>query len=640
MARDRKDKSTISFNNRMELDRLDPNWIIPTGYPDLTGYKEIAVDLETCDPNLTTRGPGWATKDGFIAGIAVAAGDYKAYFPMRHQNGHNLDPKMTMRWFKQQMDTPRIDKIMHNATYDAGWLQAEGIEVKGRIIDTMVTGAIVDENRFSYSLNNLGRDYIDMRKDEKALRAAARDWGFDPKSEMWRMLPMDVGAYAEQDALMTLKLWQRLKIELDKQELWSIWELETSLIPLMIKMRQAGVPVDVSKAEQAREGLTKRVAQIKESIKKQTGVDIEPWAATSVQKVFDKLNLEYKKTESGQASFTKQFLNLHPHPMAKEIVRLRELDKANTTFIDTILRHEHKGRIHCEFHQLRSDDGGTVTGRFSSSNPNLQQIPARDPEIKKLIRGLFVPEQGCKWGSFDYSSQEPRLLVHFAAGLSDDHKDPMVDEIVKEWQIRDVDLHQMVADFANITRKEAKTVNLGIMYGMGKAKLADQLDISLQEASDLLNTHQTKVPFVKGLAGMASNTAARRGSIRTILGRRCRFDMWEPVGWEYNKPLPLKEAQEQYCSVMGKQIRRAFTYKALNKLIQGSAADQTKKAMADCYAEGLIPMLTVHDELCFSIESQEQASRITEIMETGMSHLLKVPSKVDEELKDNWGEIE
>ena len=188
MARDRKDKSTISFNNRMELDRLDPNWIIPTGYPDLTGYKEIAVDLETCDPNLTTRGPGWATKDGFIAGIAVAAGDYKAYFPMRHQNGHNLDPKMTMRWFKQQMDTPRIDKIMHNATYDAGWLQAEGIEVKGRIIDTMVTGAIVDENRFSYSLNNLGRDYIDMRKDEKALRAAARDWGFDPKSEMWRML--------------------------------------------------------------------------------------------------------------------------------------------------------------------------------------------------------------------------------------------------------------------------------------------------------------------------------------------------------------------------------------------------------------------------------------------------------------------
>jgi len=640
MARDRKDKSTISFYNRMELDRLDPNWIIPTGYPDLTGYKEIAVDLETCDPNLTTRGPGWATKDGFIAGIAVAAGDYKAYFPMRHQNGHNLDPKMTMRWFKQQMDTPRIDKIMHNATYDAGWLQAEGIEVKGRIIDTMVTGAIVDENRFSYSLNNLGRDYIDMRKDEKALRAAARDWGFDPKSEMWRMLPMDVGAYAEQDALMTLKIWQRLKIELEKQELWSIWELETSLIPLMIKMRQAGVPVDVSKAEQAREGLTKRVDQIKGSIKNQTGVDIEPWAAASVQKVFDKLNLEYKKTESGQASFTKQFLNLHPHPMAKEIVRLRELDKANTTFIDTILRHEHKGRIHCEFHQLRSDDGGTVTGRFSSSNPNLQQIPARDPEIKKLIRGLFVPEQGCKWGSFDYSSQEPRLLVHFAAGLSDDHKDPMVDEIVKEWQIRDVDLHQMVADFANITRKEAKTVNLGIMYGMGKAKLADQLDISLQEASDLLNTHQTKVPFVKGLAGMASNTAARRGSIRTILGRRCRFDMWEPVGWAYNKPLPLKEAQEQYGSVMGKQIRRAFTYKALNKLIQGSAADQTKKAMADCYAEGLIPMLTVHDELCFSIESQEQASRITEIMETGMSHLLKVPSKVDEELKDNWGEIE
>ncbi len=350
MARDRKDKSTINYLDRMDIDRLDPDWNIPTEYPDLTGYKSIAVDLETSDPNLKSLGPGWARGDGFIVGIAVAAGDYKGYFPIRHQNGHNLDPKMTMRWFAKQMDTPRIDKIMHNATYDAGWLQAEGIEIKGRIIDTMITGAIVDENRFSYSLNNLGRDWIDMRKDEKALRAAARDWGFDPKSEMWRLPPMDVGPYAEQDALMTLKLWERLKIEVEKQDLWAIWELETGLIPLMLKMKTNGVRVNTDQAELVRKELKGRISGLKKSIRDETGVDLEPWAAASVQKVFDSLGLEYAQTEAGNATFNKQFLNMHPHPVAQQIVKLREFDKADSTFIDTILRHSHKGRIHCEFH--------------------------------------------------------------------------------------------------------------------------------------------------------------------------------------------------------------------------------------------------------------------------------------------------
>ena len=240
MARDRKDKSTINYLERMDIDNIDKDWNIPTEYPDLTGYKQIAVDLETCDPNIKKFGPGWARNDGFIVGIAVAAGDYYGYFPIRHQNGHNLDPKVTMKWFKKQMATPHIDKIMHNATYDAGWLRAEGVEVQGRIIDTMVTGAVVDENRFSYSLNNLARDWIDMRKDERLLRATAKDWGIDPKADMWILPPSTVGAYAEQDAVMTLKLWERLRIELDKQELWNIWDLETSLIPLMVEMKQKG----------------------------------------------------------------------------------------------------------------------------------------------------------------------------------------------------------------------------------------------------------------------------------------------------------------------------------------------------------------------------------------------------------------
>ena len=635
MVRDRKDKSTIDFYHRYDADIIDKPWNIPTEFPDLAKYKQIAVDLETCDPNIKTFGPGWPRKDGFIVGIAVAAGDYYGYFPIRHENGHNLDPKITLRWFKKQMETPHIDKIMHNATYDLGWLRAEGIEVQGRIIDTMITGAVVDENRFSYSLDNLGRDWIDMRKNEKLLRATAKDWGVDPKAQMYVLPPTEVGAYAEQDAIMTLKLWERLKLELEKQDLWNIWKLETSLIPTMLDMRTNGVRVDLDKADQIDKSLKKKVDELKKWIKSKTSINIKPWASECVKRVFEKLDLKYPKTEAGAPSFTKQFLGNHPHEVCQAIVKLREFDKAGSTFINTIKTHAYKGRIHAEFHQLRSDDGGTVTGRFSSSNPNLQQIPARDPEIKKMVRGLFLPEEGTKWGSFDYSSQEPRLLVHFAASIGSS-KHEMVDGIVEEYHNGDVDLHQMVADFAGISRKEAKTVNLGIMYGMGKGKLANQLGVSLDEASEILETHKSKVPFVKDLADLASRQALKHGVIRTLLGRRCHFHLWEPKTFAYNKPLPLEEAQKTY----GPPLRRAFTYKALNKLIQGSAADQTKKAMSDCYKAGLVPMLTVHDELCFSVQNKEQSDTIKDIMENGLNDILKVPSKVDDVLANNWGEVD
>ena len=624
------------YQIRAEMELIDTDWNIPTEFPDLTGYEQIAVDLETKDPNIKTQGPGWARKDGHIIGIAVAAGDFKGYFPLRHQNGHNLDPTMTMRWLKAQMSTPNIDKIMHNATYDAGWMRAEGVEVQGRIVDTMITGALVNENRWSFGLDAMARDYVGIRKDEKLLKAAAQEWGIDPKAEMWQLPPKYVGAYAEQDAVATLKLWQALKIQLEKQDLWSIWELETGLIPCLLDMRTNGVRVDLEKADRNKKLIQKRSSELRQDIKKSAGVDVDIWAGASVAKMFDKLGLEYPRTDAGAPSFTKAYLNSHPHEACQSLVKLREFDKADSTFIDSILKHEHNGRIHTELHSTRRDEGGTVTGRFSSSNPNLQQIPARDKEIKKLIRGLFIPEDGEQWGSFDYSSQEPRLLVHFAASMPLKMQDPVLQTIVEEFNTSDVDLHQIVADIAGITRKQAKTVNLGIMYGMGVAKLANQMAITPEEAKSIISDHREKVPFVKQLADIASKRAGNNGQIRTLLGRLCRFDMWEPTSFEYNKPLPLEEAETEYGG-MGK-LRRAFTYKALNRLIQGSAADQTKKAMLDCYNAGLTPMLTVHDELCFSIGSDEQAAQVKEIMENGVP--LKVPSKIDQELKDNWGEIE
>jgi len=630
--------SDLHHEFKGELNLVDKDWNIPTEFPDLTGYKEVAVDLETKDPNIKTLGPGWSRKDGHIIGIAVAAGEYQGYFPIRHENGHNLDAKIAMRWLGKQMAVPDMDVIMHNATYDAGWMRAEGVEVKGRIIDTMITGALVDENRWSFGLDAMARDYAGIRKDEKLLKAAAQEWGIDPKAEMWQLPPKYVGAYAERDAVATLKLWQALKVELNDQELWNIWGIETDLIPCLLDMRSNGVRVDLDKADRNKKLIRAKVKEFRQSIKKASGLDVDIWASASIAKMFDKLGLEYPRTEKGAVSFTKAWLNSHPSEVCQQLVKLREFDKADSTFIDSILRHEHNGRIHTELHSTRRDEGGTVTGRFSSSNPNLQQIPARDKDIKKLIRGLFIPDEGYKWGSFDYSSQEPRLLVHFAASVGEMPRQDLLDEIVHEYNTSDVDLHQMVADLAGITRKEAKAVNLGIMYGMGVGKLADQIDVAPETAKELLSQHRSKVPFVKALADMAAQRATLNGQIRTLLGRKCRFHLWEPTKFGAGKPLPHAEALKEYAGVNGMGIRRAFTYKALNRLIQGSAADQTKKAMLDCYQAGHTPMLTVHDELCFNIDGTEQANQIKELMENGVE--LKVPSKIDVDIQEDWGEIE
>ena len=626
-----QDIKDVSWGN------VDSDWEPPQTLPDLSQYKTISIDLETKDTNLLTLGPGWTRKDGHIIGIAVGAGESAWYFPTGHKVG-NMPKNAVYNWLKKLCQDTNITKVFHNALYDLGWLRAEGIEVKGKIIDTMIAAPLLDENRKWYNLNSLARDYLGEYKDEKLLKSAADEFGVDPKSGMWQLPPRYVGKYAEQDALITLKLWETLNKKITQQECTSIFQLETDLLPVLFEMKTKGVRVDVDKAQETKKQLSKLEKSLIEEIVKDTGVTVEPWVATSVAKVFDAVGLSYSRTEkSGAPMFTKQFLANNPHPIAQKIIKIREINKANTTFVDTILEHSYNGRIHCDFHSLRSDGGGTVTGRFSSSNPNLQQIPARDPEIKKLIRGLFIPEEGHKWGSFDYASQEPRWLVHYCATLTGVDRHPQIDDVVKMYHEGNADFHQMVADMANIPRKQAKTVNLGIMYGMGKGKLANVMDIEMEEAERLLNTYNQKVPFLKSLSEKAMDRAASTGVIRTWLGRKCRFDMYEPVSYGYNKALPMEEAIKEYGSKG--RIRRAFTYKALNRLIQGSSADQTKKAMVECYKEGLCPTLTVHDELCFNIENQKQADRIVEIMTTCIPEL-KVPFEVDMALCDNWGEVD
>jgi DNA polymerase I-like protein with 3'-5' exonuclease and polymerase domains len=615
---------------KIPIFKAQTEWVIPTELPDLTKVDEIAIDLETRDPDLIKKGSGAIIGNGEVIGIAVATSNYKGYFPIAHHGGGNMDRKMVLKWFQDLLNSPST-KIFHNAMYDVCWIRALGLKIQGRIVDTMIAAAVTDENRFRYDLNSLSWKYNGYGKSEAGLSEAAAEWGIDPKSEMYKLPSLNVGAYAERDAEATFGLWQEMKKEITSQDTQSIFDLETDLFPCLVDMRFKGVRVDVEGAQKLKKTLIKEEQDILTAIEKETNIRPQIWAARSIAQVFENLKIPFDRTEKTDApSFTKNFLQEHEHPVVNLIAKAREVNKAHTTFIDSILRYEHKGRIHAEINQLRNAGGGTVTGRFSYQNPNLQQIPARNKDLGPKIRSLFIPEENHTWGCFDYSQQEPRLVVHYAAL----YKLPSVYDVVDAYNDDpNSDFHQTVADMAEIKRTQAKTINLGLFYGMGKTKLQAELGVSKEKANELFNTYHEKVPFVKQLMEKASNRAQDRGQIRTLLGRLCRFHLWEPNQFGMHKAMLHEDALQEH----GPGIKRAYTYKALNKLIQGSAADMTKKAMLDLHNEGIIPHIQIHDELDISIENEIQAKKIIEIMENAVK--LEVPNKVDYEFGENWGEI-
>ena len=604
------------------------NWSVPAVFPQFSETETIAVDLETYDPHLMTCGPGWATGRGHVVGIGIATDNWHGYFPIRHEGGGNLDEALVLRWLKNTLSSEKREVIFHNSLYDVGWLRREGITVKGKILDTIVAAPLVNENRYSYSLDNLGEFYCNEKKDESLLQDAALAFGVNPKSEMYKLHAKYVGPYGEQDAVLTLRLWKKLKLEIAEQNLEKILDMECRLIPLLLEMRWRGVRVDEEKADSVSKALSLQEQKIMVEIKRQYGDEVNLWANASLQSIFEKNKIWFPRTAKGMPSFQKDWLEGHDHELPQLIVKARKLNKARTTFIDKMIKdHCFNGRIHAEAHAMRNDRGGTVSGRFSYSNPNLQQVPARDPEIGNLIRSLFIPEEGCQWGVFDYSQQEPRLTVHYADQMNLNG----AENAVSQYRDDNADFHQIVADMAKIPRKQAKTINLGLSYGMGKEKLIKELGLDDTEAENLFQQYHANVPFIRALQDQCARVAMDRGFIKTFAGRRCRFDLWESR-YERTLPLPLEEAKEKY----GDNLKRSYTYKALNRLIQGSAADMTKLAMLGLWEEGIVPHLQVHDEVDISIENTEQANTVARIMENCVE--LAVPLLVDMELGTSWGE--
>lgn len=610
-------------------------WQRPISYPDLSSAKMISLDVETLDPNLKEKGPGNIRKDGYIVGVSLSTEDgFSQYYPLRHECGGNVPLEPTCRWLNDQLST-NIPKLGAKIFYDISWLRTDNIHVGGIKYDIQIAEALLNENRFRYGLEYLAKDYLNKHKDEAVLKEAAIRAGVrsgDAKKCMHKLAPELVGQYAQTDTDLPLEIFAKQKPLLDQEDLFSVFTLESELIDMLVDMRERGVPVDLAGAERAKTDLEKHEVALQAKLKRTVGFEVNVWAADSVGKAFDKLGIPYNRTPKTKApSFPQEWLDRHPSELAQLIVEVRRVSKMNSTFItNMILGSAINGRIHPMFNQTRDDESGTVSGRFSSSNPNLQQVPSRHPVYGPLIRGLFIPEPGTFWRKCDYSQQEPRVTVHYAylrgfrgAQEARDryHKDP------------NTDYHTYVSELCTCQRRLAKDINLGLAYGMGIPKMAEKLGLSKEATKKLFDTYHANVGYMRPLAQECMNFASTRGWIKTILGRRRHFDSWVPPGFDKENPktpLPYEQAVAEY----GLPLKRAFTHKALNSLIQGSSADMIKKGMLDCYHAGILPYLTVHDELDDAVESPEDDT-MKQIMLDAVK--LEVPLKVDMFIEKNWG---
>ncbi len=627
----------------------ETGWLPPKMLPNLSGAKVLSIDTETYDPDLIEKGPGWARGVGHMVGVSISDGIGKWYFPIRHEiePGDNWEPEIVINWLKRTLSNPKQPKVGANITYDVGWLRQEGIIVKGPLFDVQFAEALLDESA-QVNLETLGQKYLGLGKESELLYQWCSDYyggavNGRQRKNIYRTPPRLTGHYAEEDAALPLailgKQWPLLKA----QGLLPVFEMECELIYLMLDMRFTGVQVDIPAAEKLSIELMGMSEDFGKELTRQSGFKVNVNSPAHLARVFDDVGLKYGKTKKGNPSFTKDFLNAVNHPVANLIREIRKVDKLKGTFVDSYILDSHiDGRVYCQFHQLRGDEGGTRSGRFSSSTPNLQNIPSRDPVLAPMIRGLFIPDPGHKyWRKYDYSQIEYRCLAHDAVGPAGN-------------ALRQVFLDDPNADYHNVTqdlvetetgivlpRKAIKNINFGLIYGMGVDTLAKGLGLSKKEGKHLFGAYHKGAPYAQATMDYYSDMALQSGEVSTILGRKSRFNLWEPVRWSRDVfPLPYEQALNKWG-----RIQRSHSHKALNRRLQGSAADLMKKAIHKCYYDGVyddigIPKLLVHDEANHSDPGgkDEGFKEMMHILETAVK--MNIPIKCDYERGPDWGHVE
>ena len=609
-----------------------------TSFPSLAGHGPIGVDIETFEPKrLKDYGPG-TYRGGYIVGVAIATKKgFKQYYPVAHESGENLPKDKVFGWLREQLSRPKQPKRGANLIYDMGYLKEVGVDFVGPIEDVQTAEPLLDENRFSYDLNSIAKDRIGRQKNDDGMVDYVKShFGKkDPKANIWRAPPEVVAPYAIEDAQLAIDVFDVQEKELEKQGLMPIFHLEARLTPMLLAMRKRGVRIDVKTAEQQYEEFRKKQKVLEKRIKRMSGVDIECWNAKNLAEIFDKLDLDYPRTPKTNApSFTAGFLQYHPHPITAIIREVRQLDKLCGTFIQgQILDNNVGGRIHCQFNQLKSDDYGTVSGRFSSSNPNLQFIPIRT-EDGRMIRRMFIPERGQRWAKLDWSQIEYRLIANDAFEL----RLRGSEEVISKYQNSDADYHQIIADMTGLPRSQAKTINFGLAYGEGVKKLAGQLGLTFGDAEQLIGAYHNNAPFVKPLLKHFMRQAERNGEVITLYGRRRRFNRW----------VTRIKGEEVYTNhKISGSSKRMGVHAALNARIQGSAADIMKKAMVDIWESGVCdvigaPHLTVHDELDYSYHDTRRGREALNEVKYMMENVVKISVPLIADLKTglNWGDCE
>jgi DNA polymerase I-like protein with 3'-5' exonuclease and polymerase domains len=560
-----------------------------------------------------------------VIGIAVASSSFSAYLPIGHKHGDNMDREMIIEWMKNVVSINR-EYIFHNAPYDLGWLRTLGIIPKGTIRDTAIIQSLINEEMpGGYSLDNVSKHYLKHGKDEKLLRAVASEWGIDPKAEMWKLPAKYVGPYAEIDAKNTLEIYLKQLPLIYKDELTKVFELESKVTPIIVDMNWRGIRVDVEKAIQLNEEWLKKEKELRASL---GNVDI--WSTQQLAKLLDKEGVSYPHTDKGNPSITKDFLNANQQPILKRIQHVRELNRLRNIFVyDNIVTGNINGRVHPNFLQVAVEGGGTRTGRFSCRNPNIQQIPKRSSLVDaKRIRSLYIADDGMLWANLDYSSQEPRMQIHY--GIKKGYKSASEAKDVVEGGKK---LYAYIEEACpEVNYDQAKAIVLGRSYGMGKAKMAETIGVDEEECEQILESFDNNCPFIGDLARRASEQAGRAGFVRTILGRRRRFNYWVPAGYQSDNPRPIygKNAAQ---AVYG-EVERDGTNKAFNAVIQGSCADQTKLALVAAVEAGLTPVSTVHDEINFVVSNEQEGEQAKQIMENTIE--LEIKTEADLELKEHW----
>lgn len=671
----------------MQLPLLVPesNWVAPciADLPRWEGTKRVAIDIETCDPTLKDLGPG-VRRGAYIVGYSFALEDGpKFYIPLRHAGGGNVeDIGLALGYLREQAAAFTGEIVGANLGYDLDFLIEIGMQFPNikHFRDVQVAEAIIDELQLSYSLETICQKYLGIGKDEGLLREAANAYKINPKKDMYLLPAQFVGEYAEADANLPLLALRRQEREIEAQNLWNVYNLESELLPVLVKMRRRGICVDLDKLDQVEKWSAEEERKALAKIKHITGVTVpfnSVWQATALVSALTAVGIKIPLTpKTKKPSIDKDFLEKIKHPVAEAINRARRVNKIRTTFAQSVRNHITNGKIHCVINQLRrsNDDdtegegsSGARYGRCSAQHPNLQQQPARDPEIGPLWRAIYTAEPGKLLCSADFSSQEPRQTVHYAsitnlgrARIFVDGAYAYVDANVSAKEMAEryrnepgIDVHQAFANMVHgreATKQErtiAKNIFLGLCYGMGGAKLARSLNLPTMfavrdkisgrvveanseegkrlvkegnkifegaglEAQKVLDQVDANAPFVKALSRICERAAAKNGYIRTAAGRRCRFprDAAGNVDW---------------------------TFKALNRLIQGSSADQVKLSLVACDKAGFDIILQIHDEVLANVNNKEEAEMIAQTMID--SYKISVPSRVDVSVVNNWGEV-